>query len=87
MVRSDVHRRINGFDETLFVAEDFDYCYRSSRIAKFRLLKMVRLPYSIRRMEKEGDFKVLLKWLKMGTRTIWGGRIKKKIVKYDFGNY
>lgn len=87
MAQKIVHEKINGFDETLFVAEDYDYCDRSSQVAKFRLLKTVKLPYSIRRMEKEGNMKVLLKWLKMGTRTLWGGKIKKKIVKYDFGNY
>lgn len=85
--RKDVFERINGFDETLFVAEDYDYCDRASRAAKFRILKTVKLPYSIRRMEKEGSLKVLFKWLKMGTRTLWGGKIKKKIVKYEFGNY
>jgi len=87
IVRRDVHEKISGFDETLFVAEDYDYCERAAKVAKFRLLKTVKLPYSIRRMEKEGNLKVLLKWLKMGTRTLWGGKIKKKIVKYDFGNY
>jgi glycosyltransferase involved in cell wall biosynthesis len=87
IVRRDVHEKISGFDETLFVAEDYDYCERASKVAKFRLLKTVKLPYSIRRMEKEGDWKVLTKWLKMGTKTLWGGKIKKKIVKYDFGNY
>ena len=87
IVRRDVHEKISGFDEALFVAEDYDYCERAAKIAKFRLLKTVRLPYSIRRMKKEGDLKVLIKWLKMGTRTFWGKKIKKKIVKYDFGNY
>lgn len=87
MARRDVHQKIDGFDESLFVAEDYDYCRRAGGVAKFRLLKSVKLPYSIRRMEKEGNLRVLLKWLKMGTRTLWGGKIKKKIVKYDFGNY
>lgn len=87
IIKREVHEKIDGFDETLFVAEDYDYCERSSRIAKFRLLKTVKLPYSVRRMEKEGNLKVFLKWMKMGTRTLWGGKIKKKIVKYDFGNY
>jgi len=87
MARRVVHEAISGFDETLFVAEDYDYCDRASLVAKFRIIKGVRLPYSIRRMKKEGAVKVLFKWLKMGTRTLWGGKIKKKIVKYDFGNY
>ncbi|MEI7620125.1 MAG: glycosyltransferase [Candidatus Falkowbacteria bacterium] len=87
IAKKTVHEKINGFDETLFVAEDYDYCERSSRVAKFRLLKTVKLPYSVRRMEKEGDLKVLFKWLKMGTKTLFGKKIKKKIVKYDFGNY
>ncbi len=87
MVRRIVHEEIKGFDETLFVAEDYDYCDRASKIAKFRIIRSVKLPYSTRRMKKEGDWKVLAKWLRLGFLTLRGKPVKDKIVKYDFGNY
>ncbi|PIT94494.1 hypothetical protein COT98_03175 [Candidatus Falkowbacteria bacterium CG10_big_fil_rev_8_21_14_0_10_39_9] len=87
MVKRIIHKQIKGFNETLFVAEDYDYCDRASQIAKFRIIRSVKLPYSIRRMKKEGDWKVLVKWLRLGFFTLRGKTVKKKIVKYDFGNY
>ena len=87
MVKRIIHKQIKGFNETLFVAEDYDYCDRGSQIAKFRIIRSVKLPYSIRRMKKEGDWKVLVKWLRLGFFTLRGKTVKKKIVKYDFGNY
>jgi len=87
MVKRIVHEEIEGFDETLFVAEDYDYCDRASQIAKFRIIRSVKLPYSTRRMKKEGNWKVLAKWLRLGFLTLRGKKVKNKIVKYDFGNY
>lgn len=81
------HNNINGFDETIYVAEDYDYCFRLSRLGRFRMLKSVKLPYSSRRLEKDGKFKTLFKWLRMATFTLFNLKIKKKIVKYDFGKY
>ena len=87
IINKDTHERINGFDETLFVAEDFDYCQRASKAVKFRMLRTVKLPFSTRRIEKDGNLRILLTWFRMATRTLWGRKIRKKIVKYDFGNY
>ncbi|MFA5163688.1 MAG: glycosyltransferase [Patescibacteria group bacterium] len=85
--RNLAHHKINGFDETIYVAEDYDYCFRLSRLGRFRMIKSVKLPYSSRRLEKDGKFRTLFKWLKMATFTLFNLKIKKKIVKYDFGKY
>ncbi len=87
MARREVHEAIAGFDEALFVAEDYDYCTRAAQVGRFRILRSRSLPYSVRRMDKEGSLRVLFKWIRMGSRTFFGKTIKKKIVKYDFGNY
>jgi len=81
------HQKIKGFDESLSVAEDYDYCFRLSRVGKWRMIKSVKLAYSARRPEKEGKFKTLSKWLRMGIFTIFNLKIKKKIVNYEFGKY
>lgn len=82
-----IHDKINGFDEEIVLAEDYDYCFRISKQGKFRMIKGLRLMYSARRMEKDGILNTLLKWLKMALFTLFNFKIKKKIVKYDFGKY
>ncbi len=87
IARREGHELIKGFDTEIYVAEDYDYCYRLSRHGKFRMIKSCRLLYSSRRLQKEGGFKVGLKWGGMALFTLFNFKIKKKIIKYDFGKY
>ncbi len=87
MVKKDIHEKLQGFDTEIYVAEDYDYCFRISRLGKFRMLKSTKLLYSSRRLEKEGGLTVGLKWGFMALYTLFNFRIKKKIIKYDFGKY
>jgi len=81
------HNDIGGFDLSVVLAEDYDYCARLANIGKFRMIKKARFLYSSRRMQKEGFWPTGWKWLKMGLYTLTNRKIKKKIIKYDFGNF
>ena len=87
LARRDAHNLIEGFDTDIYVAEDYDYCYRISKQGKFRMIKVLPILYSSRRLQKEGGLTVGLKWGCMALFTLFNFRIKKKIVKYDFGKY
>lgn len=87
MVSRDIHEKIKGFDLSVVLAEDYDYCDRASAFGKFRMIKKIRLLYSARRVEKEGFWQAGWKWFKMGLFTLTNRRIKKQIVKYDFGKF
>lgn len=87
LAQKKAHDQISGFDYTIYVAEDFDYCYRLSRCGQFRMINSSFVYFSSRRLEKEGDMKVLYKWVVMGFFTLFNFRIKKKIIKYEFGKY
>jgi len=87
IARRETHNLIKGFDTEIYVAEDYDYCYRISRQGKFRMIKSCKLLYSSRRLQKEGGLTVGLKWGSMALFTLFNFKIKKKIVKYDFGDY
>ncbi len=87
IARAEEHNLIKGFDTSLYFAEDYDYCYRISHHGKFRMIKSFKLLYSSRRLEKEGGISVGLKWGFMALYTLFNFRIKKKIIKYDFGKY
>jgi glycosyltransferase involved in cell wall biosynthesis len=82
-----VHKKIKGFDLEVLLAEDYDYCERASREGKFRMIKSVTLLSSSRRIEKEGFWLMGWKWIKMGLYTLTHRRIKKQIMKYDFGKF
>ena len=63
LVRRDVHEAIDGFDETVVLAEDHDYVQRAAEKGKFRVLRGFRVGTSMRRIEKEGLVRLAFKYL------------------------
>ena len=87
IARKEAHDLIQGFDPEILLAEDYDYCDRLSHQGKFRMISACLLLYSSRRLQTEGYFKTGLKWGRMAMFTLFNRRIKKNIIKYDFGKY
>lgn len=87
IVQKQIHNTINGFDENIYIGEDYDYSKKVFKKGKYRMLKSSYIEYSPRRLEKEGFFTVISKWLKAALYFIFIGPIRKKIVNYDFGKY
>lgn len=87
MVQKQIHDEIKGFDETIFIGEDYDYCKKVFKKGKFRMMRSSYIEYSPRRLEKEGFCTVIFKWLKASLYFLFIGPIRRKIVKYDFGKY
>jgi glycosyltransferase involved in cell wall biosynthesis len=87
IARKKVHEAINGFDEKIRFAEDQDYVLRASKIARFRYIKKVKIPVSVRRLEKEGRFKMSLKMVVAEIYLIFVGPIKSDIFDYKFGQF
>lgn len=87
IVKRLAHNKIKGFDESIFIGEDYDYIKRLSKIGHYRMINSVKLFFSVRRLEKEGTLIVLWKWFKGGIYFILKGPIRKKIVDYKFGEY
>lgn len=86
-VRSKLHNRIGGFDESIVLCEDLDYVTRTKKIGKFAYLKSFRVPVSVRRLTKEGRINLTLKYIAMELHMIFLGKIRKDIFNYKFGNY
>lgn len=78
-----LHKMVNGFDETIKLAEDMDYVKRCSKYGKFRLLRGVNIFFSMRRYEKEGRIKTGLKILLVNFYRIFFGEIRSDIFKYN----
>ncbi len=84
-VKKDVHQMINGFDESLILAEDHDYVARAKKIGRFSYLKSYKIPVSVRRLSRDGRLKVALKYIAVELHLLFIGKIRKDIFKYRFG--
>ncbi|MCK9438992.1 MAG: glycosyltransferase [Patescibacteria group bacterium] len=87
IVKKEIHDKIGGFREDLFIGEDQYYCDQAARTSKFRLIKKTKIFFSIRRFEKDGRWKLFFKILYGTLYVLLFGPIKKKIMQYDFGKY
>lgn len=85
--KKEGHLKIGGFDETIFIGEDYEYTYKLSKKGKFRMIKSSFIYYSVRRLEKEGKWNIIWTWCKAIGYVLIKGPIRKKIVEYDFGDY
>ena len=81
------HLAINGFDEKIKLAEDHDYVLRASKIEKFGFLRNVRIPVSVRRLEKDGRLNISIKYFAAEAHLILLGPIYSDIFNYKFGHY
>ncbi len=79
--------RIGGFDEAVKIAEDHDLVDRASKFRPLRFLNSTHLTVSIRRLEKEGRFSLVEKYLQVEMHLFTKGSIKEDIIEYEFGNF
>lgn len=84
--KKSLHQKIKGFDEKIKLSEDMDYVKRASEYGKFRILSTVRTYTSVRRFNKEGRLKLVMKLFLAGIYRIFFGEIKTNVFKYGF-NY
>lgn len=84
-VKKEIHNKIKGFDERIFLYEEDDYVKRASKLGKFKILDY-SIQTSARRFIKEGRIKVGLKLLISTIYRISFGEIKSDIFKYRFGH-
>ncbi|MCL2128174.1 MAG: glycosyltransferase [Treponema sp.] len=81
-------RRIGGFDETVFVAEDNDFVKRAAEFCYLHFLSAAYIMVSVRRFEKEGRFAYMKKGIKMNLYRTFRGEIRNgEVVKYEFDSY
>ena len=87
-VTKRLFRRINGFDESIYVAEDNDFVKRASEFCYLRYLSSAYIMVSIRRFEKEGRFAYMKKGIKLNLYRTFRGEIRSdEVVKYEFDSF
>lgn len=78
--KREVFNKINGFDENIVFAENHDFVRRAKDFG-FVILP-VFMYTSVRRMDKEGRMKFVLKYLYSGLYRLFYKEIDKKLFKY-----
>ena len=81
-----IHLALDGFDESITLAEDVDYVRRGSEIGNFGILKAFPIYVSTRRMDKEGRRRMALKYLRAEAHIVRKGPIRNGRIPYDY-NY
>ncbi len=84
--RKTLHDAINGFDETIRLAEDHDYVERARHVGKFRVMHGSRIRVSVRRFERDGRFSIFSKYLLAELHLLTRGQIRNDRFAYTFGH-
>lgn len=87
LARRTLHERIGGFDESLALAEDHDYVQRAGEVGKFRILRNSPMRTSMRRVEKEGLFRMAFIVVYTELFMLSGIPIKRIPFEYEFGSF
>lgn len=82
--KKNVHDKLGGFNEEIFVGEDHDYAIRASKMSNFGIVKSVVALSSMRRYHKEGRLKVTLKYAFMEFHRLFRSEVKGKKIDYSF---
>jgi glycosyltransferase involved in cell wall biosynthesis len=79
--------RVEGFDETITLAEDHEFIKRASQHRPLKILNSVKLYVSIRRLRKEGRLILIGKYLHAEAYRILRGELRNNEINYEFSNF
>lgn len=85
-IAKKLFRQLNGFKENLYISEDHNLVQRARKLGvKAKILKDIKVVFSLRRVEKEGQVIVLYKYLLALVYMLVNGDITSKIFMYEMG--
>lgn len=87
LIKKEIFKKLNGYDETIKLAEDHDLAKRAKKIAKFAFLKSTKVFVSDRRFRQDGWSNTIVKYVFCELHMALIGPIKSDILKYEFGHY
>jgi len=82
LIKKELFLKLNGFDESIRLAEDHDLARRAKKIARFGIIKKAKLFVSIRRFQKDGWIKTALKYFFCELHMIFIGPVRTDIFRY-----
>ncbi|PIR72168.1 MAG: glycosyl transferase family 2 [Candidatus Nealsonbacteria bacterium CG10_big_fil_rev_8_21_14_0_10_36_24] len=87
LVEKELFWKLNGFDETIKLAEDHELARRAKKLGKFGLIRSTEIFISIRRFEKDGWLITALKYFLCELHMVFFGPVRTDIFNYQFGHY
>lgn len=79
---------IGGFPENVFMSEDHQIIQKVYKYGvKARFMRNIKVKMSMRRMKKEGELKLLYKYVLTAAQYLIKGKIDKKIIEYQMGGH
>lgn len=77
---------LDGFKENLYISEDHNLVQRARKLGvKAKILKDIKVVFSLRRVKKEGQVMVLYKYLLALVYMLVNGEITSRIFMYEMG--
>lgn len=86
IARKNLHDKIGGFNERLFLTEDHEYVVRASRCGKFSYLWYPRVQFSVRRFNMEGRLLLIWKFFILEMYRLFK-EVRQEVVSYEFGKF
>ena len=87
LVEKELFWKLNGFDDTIKLAEDHELARRAKKIGKFGIIRSTELFVSIRRFEKDGWLLTVLKYFLCELHMVFFGPVRTDIFNYQFDHY
>ena len=87
LVKREFHNRIEGFDNSLAMAEDHDYANRLSKLGDFGFIRSAKVPVSPRRFHEDGRVRLTAKIMAAEMHLLFIGNIKRPFFSYEFGQH
>lgn len=87
VVKKEVFEKLNGFDETIKLAEDHDLGRRAAKFAKFGIIRSSEILISTRRFKKDGWIITGMKFFLCQLHMIFIGPVRSNIFNYKFNHY
>ena len=82
LVRRPLYKRLGGFDESIRLANDFNFTQRAARRGRFGIVREARLLSDVRRLESEGRFGLLRKYVHGYVHRIVRGEMHRPPFEY-----
>lgn len=87
LVKKELFTKLKGYDEDITLAEDHDLARRAAKVARFGIIRSMKIMVSDRRAKKEGWLKISIKYLLCELHMIFIGPVRTNIFNYKFNHY
>lgn len=82
LVRNKIHKEVQGFDESIYIAEDHNYVANVAKYGRYVFNSQLKVKLSTRRFKKEGVFLLCVKYFIIGMHRLIIGEIRHKKIPY-----